>query len=183
MKIEDKIIKLKDGRDAIIRSPKEDDAKAVLDFITKACEETIFLSRYGKEWADVTVEKEQDFLDNMNKSETDAMLICEVDGKPIGNCNISWNKGIKTGHRARIGIAILREYWNQGIGTAFFLEMIKIAEEDGGIIQLELDFLEGNGKAQALYEKMGFRITGVKPDACRLEDGTLLNEYSMIRKI
>lgn len=82
-----------------------------------------------------------------------------------------------------MGIAILREYWNQGVGTAFFLKMIKIAEEDGGIIQLELDFLEGNGKAQALYEKMGFRITGVKPDACRLEDGTLLNGYSMVRKI
>ena len=37
--------------------------------------------------------------------------------------------------------------------------------------------------ARALYEKMGFRITGVKPNAVRLRDGTLLNEYSMIREI
>ena len=34
-----------------------------------------------------------------------------------------------------------------------------------------------------LYEKMGFRITGVTPNAIRLKDGTLLNEYVMIREI
>ena len=33
------------------------------------------------------------------------------------------------------------------------------------------------------YEKMGFRITGVNPNAIRLRDGTLLNEYCMIREI
>ena len=48
---------------------------------------------------------------------------------------------------------------------------------------MELEFIEGNTRARALYEKMGFRITGVKPNAIRLRDGTLLNEYSMIREI
>lgn len=183
MKIKDIQFQLKDGREAIIRSPKEEEAKEVLDFITVACGETDFLLRYAKEWCDVTVSKERDFLANMNKSDTDAMLVCEVSGKLVANCNISWNNGIKTGHRASIGIAVLKEYWNQGIGTAFFREMIRIAEENGKIIQMELDFTEGNSRGRALYEKMGFRITGVKPDAIRLEDGTLLNEYSMVRKI
>ena len=50
-------------------------------------------------------------------------------------------------------------------------------------MKLELEFTEGNSRARALYEKMGFRITGVKPNAIRLKDGTLLNEYSMIREI
>jgi hypothetical protein len=34
-----------------------------------------------------------------------------------------------------------------------------------------------------LYEKIGFRIMDVKPNAIRLKDGTLLNEYSMVRDI
>ena len=34
-----------------------------------------------------------------------------------------------------------------------------------------------------LYEKMGFRITGVKPDAIRLKDGTFVNEYMMVKKM
>ncbi len=64
-----------------------------------------------------------------------------------------------------------------------FAEMIRICEEDGKILQMELDFIEGNTRARALYEKMGFRIAGIKPNAIRLKDGTLLNEYSMVRTV
>jgi len=64
-----------------------------------------------------------------------------------------------------------------------FRELIMIAEENEQILQMELDFIEGNNRARALYEKMGFKIVGVRPNAVRLKDGTLLNEYSMIREI
>ena len=90
---------------------------------------------------------------------------------------------MKTRHRASVAIALLKEYWNQGIGTRLFQEMIQIAEDNPSILQMELDFVEGNTRARALYEKMGFRITGVRPNAIRLKDGTLLNEYSMIKEI
>ena len=50
-------------------------------------------------------------------------------------------------------------------------------------MQMELEFAEGNSRARALYEKMGFRIAGLRPDAIRLKDGTLLNEYIMVRKM
>lgn len=62
-------------------------------------------------------------------------------------------------------------------------EMIKIAENNPKILQMELDFIEGNSRARALYEKMGFRITGINFNAIRQKDGTLCNEYSMIREI
>ena len=61
--------------------------------------------------------------------------------------------------------------------------MIRIAKDNENILQLELDFIEGNVRARALYEKMGFRITGVAVNAVRLKDGTLLNEYHMIKEI
>ena len=38
-------------------------------------------------------------------------------------------------------------------------------------------------KTIEFYEKLGFRIIGVKPNAIRLKDGTLLNEYSMIKEL
>ncbi|MCR4650314.1 MAG: GNAT family N-acetyltransferase [Lachnospiraceae bacterium] len=87
------------------------------------------------------------------------------------------------GGRASVAIALCKEYWNQGIGTKMFEEMIRIAQTRPEEMQLELEFVEGNTRARALYEKMGFRITGVRPDAIRLKDGTLLDEYMMIRKM
>ena len=90
---------------------------------------------------------------------------------------------MKMKHRAAVAIALLKESWNQGIGTKVMQELIRIAEANPDILQIELDFIEGNSRARALYEKLGFRITGMRPNAFRLKDGTLLNEYSMIREV
>ena len=79
--------------------------------------------------------------------------------------------------------AILKDYWNLGIGTRMFQELIRLSEERPDLSQIELEFVEGNDRARHLYEKMGFRITGVHPNAIRLRDGTLLNEYLMIKPI
>ena len=106
-----------------------------------------------------------------------------MDGVIAGNCQVTWKKSIKTRHRADVAIALKREFWGLGIGTRLFEEMIRIAEANENILQMELEFIEGNSRARALYEKMGFRITGMRPNAIRLKDGTLLNEYTMIRTV
>ena len=174
---------LKDGRKALIRSPKEEDIKGMLDYLYKSAEETDFVLRYPEECSRYTPEGEKVLFERINSSETEAMLVCIVEGKVAGNCQITWNNRIKTRHRASVAIALLKEYWNQGIGTRLFQELIKIAENNENILQMELEFIEGNTRARALYEKMGFRITGVGINAVRLKDGTLLNEYHMIREI
>ena len=174
---------LKDGRKALIRSPKEDDIQGMLDYLVQSAEETDFVLRYPEECSRYTAEGERELFDRINRSDTEAMLVCIVEGKVAGNCQITWNNRIKTRHRASVAIALLRDYWNQGIGTRLFQELIKIAEDHENILQMELEFIEGNSRARALYEKMGFRITGVGVNAVRLKDGTLLNEYHMIREI
>ena len=172
---------LKDGRKALIRSPKEEDIRGMLDYLYQSACETEFIMRYPEECGKYTVEGEKVLFERVNAADSEAMLVCLVDGKAPGNSQIVWKNAIKVRHRASVAIAVLKDYWNQGIGTRLFQEMIRIAEEDGKILQMELEFIEGNVRARALYEKMGFRITGVRPNAVRLKDGTMLNEYAMIR--
>ncbi len=174
---------LKDGRKALLRSPKDEDIQGVLDYLYVSAGETEFILRYPEECSKYIAEGEKALFDRINASGNEAMLVCLVDGKVAGNCQIAWKTGLKTRHRASVAIALLKEYWNQGIGTRMFREMIRIAEENPDLLQMELEFVEGNIRARALYEKMGFRIAGVHPNAIRLKDGTLLNEYSMIREI
>jgi len=174
---------LKDGRSAVLRSPRDEDIQGMLDYLRVSAGETDFILRYPEECGKYTAEGEKALFDRLNASDSDAMLVCLVEGRVAGNCQIMWKTNIKTRHRASVAIALLKEYWNQGIGTRMFREMIRIAEANPDILQMELEFIEGNTRARALYEKMGFRITGMQPDAIRLKDGTLLNEYSMVRKI
>ena len=155
----------------------------MLDYLYQSAGETEFIVRYPEECGMYTIEYETALFERINGSENQAMLVCLVDGKIAGNCDISWSTRIKAKHRASVAIALLREFWDQGIGTRLFQELLRIAESNPDILQIELDFVEGNTRARALYEKLGFRITSVKPNAIRLKDGTLLNEYSMIREI
>ena len=183
--------KLKDGRVAILKSPENEDIPGILDYLYTSAGETDFILRYPEECTRYTPEKEKELIDQMNRSEEEAMIICVVDGfeslvnsrKVAGNCSIHWKNRIKTKHRASIGIALIKEFWNLGIGTRMFEEMTRIAVSNPDLLQLELEYVEGNSRARALYEKMGFRIAGVRPDAIRLKDGTILNEYLMMKKL
>lgn len=183
MMIDDVRFKLKDGREALLRSPKEEDVESTLEYLVISAGETDFILRYPEECGKYTPEGEKKLFEQKNESPDEAMIMCVVDGRVVGNCGISFFKGMKTKHRASIGIALISEFWDQGIGTRMFEEMIRLAESREGVLQMELEFVEGNARARHLYEKMGFRITGVRPNAIRLKDGTLLNEYTMIREI
>lgn len=181
MLFEKKSIRLKDGREAILRSPQLEDTSEMLEYIKTTSAETHFLLRCPEECTE-TLDQEQAFLQRMIDSPNSLMIVCEVDGKIAGNCQINFNSRLKTSHRASIGIGILKAYWCLGIGTAMFEEMIRIANERG-IYQLELEVIEGNERAMGLYRKMGFVVVSAKPDAIRLKDGTLLKEYFMVKKL
>ena len=62
-------------------------------------------------------------------------------------------------------------------------ELVDVAKARPEVRQVELEFIEGNSRAQALYEKVGFRVVGVHTDAFVLKDGAMKNAYLMQLKI
>lgn len=185
MTIEPITFTLKDGRTATLRCADPEnraDAEGLLNYLKTACSETPYLLRTAEECQDMTVDGEVNFIKSNNESPDGLMLMCEVDGKVAGNCDIRFSGMKRCSHRGTIGIAICKEYWNLGIGSAMFRAMEDFARSRGAH-QMELEFIEGNSRARALYEKMGFRITGVRPDAIRYDDGSLVAEYTMIKKL
>ena len=127
MLIQNKKFKLKDGRYAILRSPREDDAPALLDYLITTAGETDFLIRYPEECR-LSEEQEREWIRDARESKDMCTLVCEVDGRLAGNCEVRFNKRLKTRHRGTIGIALRKEYWSLGIGTAMFEELIRIAQ-------------------------------------------------------
>jgi len=176
-----KTMHLKDGRTAIFRSPADSDAEEMISYMRQTAGETDYLLRTPEE-VTMTPEQEARYLRSIRDSEYDCMIICTVDGVLAGNCQISRHNKRKNCHRADVMIALLAQFWNLGIGTALFREMIAIAES-WGLMQLELEVIEGNNRAIALYEKMGFRLYGERPDGVRLRDGSMRREYLMMRKL
>ena len=183
MIFEDKKIILKDGKTAILKTPCIEDAEKMLNYIKQSCGETDFLARYPEEWDGMTVESEERWVNNIRNSQNTLAIACYINDEIAGNCEISFRGGIKTSHRATVAIAILKEYWNIGIGSAMFAELISAAESRPETEIVELEFVEGNDRAKALYEKYGFKIVGERPNAFKLKDGRLLKEYFMQKEL
>lgn len=177
MIFQEKTITLKDGRTAILRAPRPEDAAPMVQYLKDTAGETEFIMRYPEEV--MTPEQEAAFFERLADSPYDMMIVCEVEGRIAGSCQINFGNRIKTRHRASVAIGLTKAYWNLGIGTAMFEEMIAAARQHEGTRHIDLEFIEGNSRARALYEKMGFTIIGVKPDAIMLRDGSLRNEYLM----
>lgn len=174
---------LKDGRPATLRTLLPEDAEQMLRILRQTAQETHWILCYPEERENMTVEQEEAFLRDRLADPYTLMLTCEVEGRLVGNCEISFGRRIKVSHTATVAIGLLREFWGLGIGTAMFRELIAASRRRPGVIQVVLSFMEGNERGRALYEKMGFRLVGIRPDAFRLRDGTLLDEYEMMLKL
>lgn len=176
-----KTITLKNGQSVILRSPDPADASQMLTFLKHIASDTDYLIRYPEE-CESSPEKEANLIHSIHQSEYDLHITAFAENKIVGNCQLAFQKRIKTKHRASVSIGILKEYQGLGLGKAMIEELISIAREHQ-ILQLELEYIEGNDRARNLYEKMGFFYTGERPDAIRLKDGTMLKEISMIKKL
>ena len=171
-------IPLKNGREATFRSPRREDAAEMLAYLRRTAEETDFVLRYPEE-VTMTLEQEEAFIERINQSENNYMIICLVDGRHAGNCSLQFHDKIKVRHRGEVAIALLQEFWGMGIGTYLFEEMLRLAREHGKT-QLELGMVDGNERGLALYRKMGFREYGRLPNAFRQKDGTVRDEILMV---
>ena len=115
-----KTIPLKDGRTAVLRSPDPSrDAADMVQYLYDTAADTPFVLREPEE-VSMTVEGEERFLEAVTDSDTDCMILCEVDGRIAGNCHLSFMTKQKVRHRCDVAIALRKEYWNLGIGTAMF---------------------------------------------------------------
>jgi len=179
MIFQEKQVTLKNGQIAILKSPEIEDAGQILSFIQTACGETDFLSRYPEEYERIGVDGEREWIINGRESPNRLLISCYIDGEIAGNCDLTFYGSIKIRHRATVGIAILQKYWNLGIGSAMFTELISAAKAHDGVDLIELGFIEGNDRARHLYEKFGFRIVSETPNAFKLKNGKYLKEFYM----
>lgn len=170
MLYQEKTVPLKNGTIGVFRGPRSEDAAETIAFLQKACGGTDFLARYPEEMA-YTEERERAYLGEIIQSRDAMMIVCTIDGKIAGNCQIVFMNSAKTRHRAAVMIGLLKEYWGLGIGSAMLWELEQAARSRG-IHQLELEVIEGNERAMSLYRKMGFSVMAEHPDAFVLKDGS-----------
>jgi ribosomal protein S18 acetylase RimI-like enzyme len=87
-------------------------------------------------------------------------VVAEVDGKVVGNSEVVRGSLDDESTHGKLGIAIARDYRGIGIGNAMMRSLTKLSKE-AGLKTLELEVLSTNPRAAILYERLGFKRTGL----------------------
>ena len=182
MRFPEKEITLKDGRKCILRPTSPDLAEEMIEYLKVTSGETPFLLRYPDE-VNYTPEGEKEILGRLLDAPDSAMLVAVVDGKVAGNSAInSIGTKRKICHRCSLAIALYKEYWNLGIGTAMIGYLTELAKQIG-YRQIDLEVVAENTQAQALYRKCDFTESGRRINALRFDDGSFHDEILMYKSL
>ena len=144
----------------IIKEATPADAQQLIAYMNIIGGETNNLT-YGAEGMGISIEAERQFLENLG-NDPHSVFYCAWKGdKLIGTANLS-GMPRRMSHRAEIGISVLKEEWNNGIGALLMQQLIEYAKNHG-IEIINLEVRSDNAAAIHLYEKFGFRKTGTIP--------------------
>lgn len=175
----EKEIELKDGRNCLLRAVRPEDAIDMIEYLRTVSGETPFLLRNPDE-VTFTEETERNLLARKLAAENEFMMLAEIDGVVAANCGIT-AKGFvrRQRHRCGFAIALKKDYWHLGLGSAMLDYALTLAKHIG-YEQVELEVVEGNDRAKALYERFGFQVTGKNVRALKFDDGSYRDEDLMI---
>lgn len=72
-------------------------------------------------------------------------------------------------HVGEFGMTVLRDYWNQGIGTALLQNMENFSKEIG-VTRIEAKVRTQNVNGLTLYKKVGYQVEGTRKHAVLIDD-------------
>jgi RimJ/RimL family protein N-acetyltransferase len=123
---------------------------------------------FGEEGLPVTPSAERDYLKSVHEDAHSVMIGAFAGDRLIGSGSLS-GMPRRMSHRAELGLSVLKDHWNRGIGSRLLESLIRYARENG-IELIYLDVRSDNSSAVHLYEKYGFRKTGSCPAYLKIGD-------------
>ena len=116
------------GNTIIIRSVEVSDGTALIDYMEKTARESRFLIREPGERIP-SPEEEAEFLKSRIDAERELMLVSYIGDDLVGACSLmSAGPQLRYAHRCQVAIALLKDYWNRGIGTIMLETLLSAAK-------------------------------------------------------
>ncbi|MFO7887829.1 MAG: GNAT family N-acetyltransferase [Eubacteriales bacterium] len=175
-----KEVRLKDKSKMIFRELDLGDGEAVVNYLNKVGGETNFLT-FGKEGISYTIQQEKVLLRNMKETKGNYMIGGYLKNKLVTVGSITSSSKERLKHKADIGISVLKDYWNIGIGSQMMEYLISLCRKNS-FRKIDLIVYENNERAIKLYEKLGFVKEGLLTRDV-LIDGVFYSSYHMGLKI
>lgn len=159
----------KKGNIVEFRYPSQDEFAPLNKFACDLAAEDTYIELSGPPPSE---EEEKKWFAQMIKdvSNGDAIYVhAYVNNRFIGNGRVLKGK-YRHSHVGHMGISLVPEYREEGIGTELMKALIALAPTFG-MRMLELSCYENNPRALHVYEKLGFKTLGIMPGAVAWKGG------------
>ncbi|KRN02403.1 acetyltransferase [Levilactobacillus senmaizukei DSM 21775 = NBRC 103853] len=125
----------------------------------------------------MTAAQEAEQLRQIQHSSRHLLLVASLGRELLGVCSIS---PTTQGHVGELGVAVLQNYWHQGIGTALVDEALYWAETASSLDAVGLTVQTRNVAAVKLYEKLGFERTDMPTETVTTAEGEQVTAVQMV---
>lgn len=162
----------------VIEKASPMDAEAMLEYLKQIGGETDNLT-FGAEGLPFTIEEEAEHIKQAEDSCDEVMLVAKADGRIVGDASLI-RLPRRMQHRGDLGIAVLRAYWNKGIGSLLLDAVVRFARGnafDGIDLQVRSD----NTAAIHLYEKFGFQKFGTHESFFKIGSEEIAFDYMYLK--
>lgn len=162
-----------------IEKASHKEAKEIFEYLKQVGTETDNLT-FGKEGPPVTIEQEAEYIAAMENSCDSVMFVAKHNGRIVGDVGLT-RQPRRMKHRGNLGISVIKEYWNLGVGSMLMSKVIDFAKENQFEV-IDLEVRCDNLGAIHLYEKFGFEKIGTHPAFFKI-DGVEIPFYYMYYRI
>jgi RimJ/RimL family protein N-acetyltransferase len=169
----------RDGRKVTLRAPKWGDLDDMLQFINGLVEEKAMILMNEKQTRDSEINWMNTLMSGVERDKMIA-VVAEVEGSFAGSCEITQKRGYSS-HLGSLGISLVAEYRDAGIGQEMMLEAENQVKRLG-VEVVDLEVFGTNARAIHTYEKVGYKITGRIPEALKY-DGEYIDAVIMTKRI
>ena len=176
MKINERIVTLKDKRKLILKSPEVKDAENLLLHIRRVFKESYRNMTHPADYFDkLTIEEEEKILARFIESDSKFMISSFLDNKIVGNIGITSFGTEFAKYSARLGMGVEANIQGNGVGNALVKYALAEAKSHH-FHRIELSVRTFNYPAIALYEKHQFEKVGTLKEHAFI-DGKFFDEF------
>ena len=180
-KFENIEILLKNKKVVTIRQAEIRDTENLLNTINKYIPQSEFIPKLEEE-INLTIEQEEEWINYFLTHDNSLLLVAEYENNIIGNIDLTGNRRKVMAHTAVIGMGLLKEWRNIGLGTALITAIIEWSKKNPILELIWLQVYSENELGIGLYHKMGFIESGVVKNFFKHNDGYFDN-LTMVMKV
>jgi len=158
-----KVIKIETGEKVFLRHVKKSDIDGIWKNFNKVLEEGTYLPVYTPVKTEI---EKNSWYDNI-KRDHEICVVAEITNLKspyniVGQCEISNLEWEAATHVGSLGIIVSEKYRDLGIGRSLIDTSIRESKKLNNKEKIILSCFSNNERALNLYEKMGFRVVGVR---------------------